>query len=43
MRRLSSIWQTDSIVDIATAAVKLIEREVITDIEGEDTIKVDIS
>jgi hypothetical protein len=40
MRRLSSIWQTDSIVDIATAAVELMEREVITDIEGEDTIEV---
>jgi hypothetical protein len=43
MRGLSSIWQTDSIIDIATAAVELIEREVITDIKGEDTIEVDIS
>jgi hypothetical protein len=40
---LLSIWQTDSIVDIATAAAELMEREVITDIEGEDTIEVDIS
>jgi hypothetical protein len=38
MRGLSSIWQTDPLVDIATAAVALIEREVISDIEGDDTI-----
>jgi hypothetical protein len=43
MRGLSSIWQTDSIVDVATAAVALMEREVISDIEGDDTIEVDIS
>ena len=39
---LSSIWQTD-LFDVATAAVKLMEREVISDIEGDDTIEVDIS
>jgi hypothetical protein len=42
MRGLSSIWQTDSIVDIAIAAVALIERAVISGIEvDEDTIEVE--
>jgi hypothetical protein len=42
MRGLSSIWQTDSIVDIATAAVAFMEREVISGIEvDEDTIEVE--
>jgi hypothetical protein len=42
MRGLSSIWQTDSIVDVATAAVALMEREVISGIEvDEDTIEVE--
>jgi hypothetical protein len=39
---LSSIWQTHSIVDVATAAVALMEREVISGIEvDEDTIEVE--
>jgi hypothetical protein len=39
MRGFSSIWQTDSIVDTATATAELIEREVIeVDI---DTIEVE--
>jgi hypothetical protein len=42
MRGLSSIYQTDSIVDSATAAAILIEREVISGIEvDDDTIEVD--
>lgn len=40
MRGLSSIWQTD-LFDVATAAVELIEREVVSGIEvDEDTIEV---
>ena len=40
MRGLSSIWQTD-LFDVATAAVELMEREVISGIEvDEDTIEV---
>jgi hypothetical protein len=42
MRGLSSISQTDSIVDVATAAVALTEREVISGVEvDEDTIEVE--
>jgi hypothetical protein len=42
MQGLSSIWQTDSIVDVATAAVAFMEREVISGIEvDEDTIEVE--
>lgn len=40
MRGLSSIWQTE-LVDVATATVELIEREVI-EVE-EDTIEVEIN
>ena len=40
MRGLSSIWQTD-LVDVATAAVELIEREVIE--VDVDTIEVDVN
>jgi hypothetical protein len=39
MRSLSSIWQTDSIVDTATATAELIEREVIE--VDDDTIEVE--
>jgi MULE transposase domain len=43
MRGLSSIWQTD-LVDVATAAIELIEREVVSGIEvDEDTIEVEIN
>lgn len=45
MRGLSSVYQTDSIVDSATAAARLMERE-ISGIEinkAEDTIEVDIN
>jgi hypothetical protein len=39
---LLSIWQTDSIVDVATAAVALIEKAIISGIEvDEDTIEVE--
>ena len=41
MRGLSSVWQTDSMVDIATAAVALMEREVIK--VDVDTIKVEVN
>ena len=40
MRGLSSIWQTD-LFDVATAAIKLIEREVIK--VDVNTIKVDVN
>jgi hypothetical protein len=40
---LSSIWQTDSIVDIATAGAELIEREVIEEVivVDDNTIEVE--
>jgi hypothetical protein len=42
MQYLLSIWQTDSIVDIAIAAIVFIEREVISGIEvDEDIIEVE--
>jgi hypothetical protein len=41
MRGLSSIWQTE-LVDVATATVDLIEREVISGVEVEETIVVEI-
>ena len=42
MQGFSSIWQTDSIVDIAIAAIVFIEREVISGIEvDEDIIEVE--
>ena len=40
MQGLSSIWHTD-LFDVTTAAIKLIEREVVSRIEvDEDTIEV---
>jgi hypothetical protein len=39
IRGLSSIWQTDSIVDTATAIAELIERDVIE--VDDDTIEVE--
>jgi hypothetical protein len=41
MRGLSSIWQT-GLVDVATAAVDLIERNIVNGVEVEETIVVEI-
>jgi hypothetical protein len=42
MRGLSSIYQAGSMVEAATATAELIERDVISDIEEDSTIEVDI-
>jgi hypothetical protein len=43
MGGLSTIYQSHSTIDSATATAELIERDVIGEIEVDDTIEVDIS